>query len=35
MSRNQWALARVNTFLRMLRGDVVKQSYRAADQDLL
>lgn len=35
MSRNQWALARVNTFLRMLRGGEVKQSYRAADQDLL
>jgi hypothetical protein len=35
MNRNQWALARVNTFLKMLRGDAVKQSYRAADQDLL
>ena len=35
MNRNQWALARVNTFLKMLRGDEVKQSYRAADQDLL
>lgn len=34
-TRHQWALARVNTFLRMLRGGVVKQSYRAADQDLL
>lgn len=34
-TRHQWALARVNTFLRMLRGDVVKQSYRSADQDLL
>lgn len=34
-TRHQWAFARVNTFLRMLRGDVVKQSYRAADQDLL
>ena len=34
-TRHQWALARVNTFLKMLRGDEVKQSYRAADQDLL
>ena len=34
-TRHQWALARVNTFLRMLRGGEVKQSYRAADQDLL
>jgi hypothetical protein len=35
MNRNQWALARVNTFLKMLRGGEVKQSYRAADKDLL
>jgi hypothetical protein len=34
-TRNQWAMARVNTFLRMLKGGKVKDSYRAADKDLL
>lgn len=34
-TRHQWALARVNTFLRMLRGGEVKQAYRKADADLL
>jgi len=35
MTRPQWALARVRTFLTMLRGGPVKQTYRAADGDLL
>lgn len=34
MSRGQWAMARVNTFLRMMAGGKVKDSYRAADQDV-
>lgn len=33
-TRGQWAMARVNTFLKMLRGGKVKDSYRAADQDI-
>ena len=33
-SRGQWAMARVNTFLRMVRGGKVKKSYRAADGDI-
>jgi hypothetical protein len=33
-SRAQWAMARVNTFLKMMRGEKVKDSYRAADQDV-
>ena len=33
-SRGQWAMARVNTFLRMVRGGKVKKSYRAADSDI-
>jgi len=33
-SRNSWAMARVNMFLKMMRGDKVKDSYRAADQDV-
>ena len=33
-SRGQWAMARVNTFLKMVRGDKVKDSYRQADQDI-
>ncbi len=32
--RAQWAMARVNTFLRMMAGGKVKDSYRAADQDI-
>lgn len=34
MNRNAWAMARVNTFLRMMGGGKVKDSYRAADQDI-
>jgi hypothetical protein len=33
-NRNSWAMARVNMFLKMQAGGKVKQSYRAADQDL-
>ena len=33
-SRAQWAMARVNTFLKMMRGEKVKDSQRAADQDI-
>jgi len=33
-SRGQWAMARVNTFLKMMRGGKVKDSYRQADQDI-
>ena len=33
-SRGQWAMARVNTFLKMMRGGKVKKSYRAADSDI-
>ena len=32
--RGQWAMARVNTFLRMMAGGKVKDSYRAADLDI-
>lgn len=34
-SRGQWAMARVNTFLRMVRGGKVKDSYRKADSDII
>ena len=34
MTRGQWAMARVNTFLKMARGGKVKKSYRAADSDI-
>jgi len=33
-TRGQWAMARVNTFLKMKRGGKVKKSYRAADGDI-
>ena len=33
-SRGQWAMARVNTFLKMVSGGKVKKSYRAADGDI-
>lgn len=33
-TRGQWAMARVNMFLKMLSGGKVKESYRAADQDV-
>jgi hypothetical protein len=33
-SRGSWAMARVNMFLKMMRGGKVKDSYRAADQDV-
>ena len=33
-SRGSWALARVNMFLKMMRGGKVKDSYRKADQDV-
>ena len=33
-SRQQWAMARVNTFLKMMRGEKVKDSYKAADGDI-
>ena len=33
-SRAAWAMARVNTFLRMQSGGKVKDSYRRADQDI-
>ena len=33
-SRAQWAMARVNTFLRMQSGGKVKDTYRRADQDI-
>lgn len=33
-SRAQWALARVNMFLKMQRGGKVKDAYRRADQDI-
>ena len=33
-SRGQWAMARVNMFLKMKRGGKVKKSYRAADGDI-
>jgi hypothetical protein len=34
-SRNAWAMARVNKFLKMAGGGEVKKSYREADGDLL
>ena len=34
-SRGQWAMARVNTFLRMVKGGKVKDSYRKADGDIM
>jgi len=33
-TRGQWAMARVNMFLKMMRGGQVKKAYRAADQDI-
>lgn len=33
-SRAQWAMARVNMFLKMQRGGKVKEAYRRADQDI-
>ena len=33
-SRGQWAIARVNMFLKMIQGSSVKDSYRKADQDI-
>ena len=33
-SRGQWALARVNLFLKMIKGSKVHDSYRKADQDI-
>jgi len=33
-SRDQWAMARVNMFLKMVRGGKVKDSYKKADQDI-
>jgi hypothetical protein len=33
-TRNSWAMARVNMFLKMQAGGKVKKSYKAADQDL-
>jgi len=33
-TRGQWAMARVNMFLKMVRGGKVKKSYRAADSDV-
>jgi len=34
MTRGQWAMARVNMFLRMMSGGKVKDAYRKADQDV-
>lgn len=34
VSRAAWGMARVNTFLRMMAGGKVKDSYRRADQDI-
>lgn len=33
-TRGSWAMARVNMFLKMMRGGKVKDSYRKADQDI-
>ena len=33
-TRGSWAMARVNMFLKMMRGGKVKESYRKADQDI-
>jgi hypothetical protein len=35
VSRTAWGLARVNAFLRLVRGGKVKDSYKKADKDLL
>ena len=34
MTRGGWAMARVNMFLKMVRGGKVKDSYRKADSDI-
>jgi hypothetical protein len=34
-TRGQWAMARVNMFLKMVGGGKVKESYRKADSDLV
>lgn len=34
-TRGQWAMARVNMFLKMVRGGKVKDAYRKADSDLV
>lgn len=34
-TRGQWAMARVNMFLKMMRGGKVKDAYRKADSDLV
>ena len=34
-TRNQWSMARVNQFIKMIGGGKVKESYRKADGDLL
>ena len=34
-TRGQWAMARVNMFLKMVRGGSVKDSYKKADQDVV
>lgn len=34
LSRTAWAMARVNTFLKMVSGKSVKDSYRKADSDI-
>jgi hypothetical protein len=34
-NRNQWAMSRVNQFIKMIGGGKVKESYRKADGDLL
>ena len=34
MSRHGWAMARVNTFLKMMKGGKVKESYKKADSDI-
>jgi len=35
MTRGGWAMARVNMFLKMVRGGKVKDSYRKADSDIM
>jgi len=35
ISRTAWGLARVNAFLRLVKGEKVKDSYKKADKDLL
>lgn len=34
-TRGQWAMARVNMFLKMMRGGKVKDAYKKADSDLV